>query len=54
VDFTLTEAQRMFQATAREVADQVVAPRAEETDATVLVVSEETSSISVASHGMLG
>ncbi|MEK7366806.1 MAG: acyl-CoA dehydrogenase [Candidatus Methylomirabilales bacterium] len=34
MDFTLTEAQRMFQATAREVADQVVAPRAEETDAT--------------------
>jgi butyryl-CoA dehydrogenase len=34
MDFTLTEAQRLFQATAREVADQVVAPRAEQTDAT--------------------
>lgn len=34
MDFTLTEAQRIFQATAREVADQVVAPRAEETDTT--------------------
>ena len=33
MDFSLTEAQRVFQATAREVADQVVAPGAEETDA---------------------
>ena len=34
MDFALTEAQRMFQATAREVADQIIAPRAEETDVT--------------------